>query len=317
MILTLTSGGATISVYRIKLPLPDYFTANSVNVFLIKESPVTLIDTGAYWRDSIEFLKEELKYYKLHLKDIRRILLTHGHVDHCGIAGFMQDNFKCDVFIHKNDRLKVVCSDEEKFNIRKSTFVNLIKKMGFSQEIVKNLQIFFKNFFKYGTTVKSVKLIEDGGAFDFETFSLKAVHLPGHTAGSCGFYGVVKGKEYLFSGDVILKNTFVTPVLEFDEYGSMYDNFGFYLKTLKKLKSFHKCILFPGHGDGDFGLLQKAEFIEKHIVNMVKELSEKYDNSLSVKENFEKIYTNVNGRNFYFYFSLYYGLLNYLKKLTC
>ncbi len=301
MRLILTSGGVIISIHKIKLPLPEYFSANSVNIYLITDEPVTLIDTGAFYHNSVETLKTSLREHNLQLSDIKRILLTHGHVDHCGVAGLLQEKYNTEVFIHERDKLKISLSNNEKLEFRNNTFGKLIERLGFNKKIINGLNEFFTEFFKYGSVVKELTLLANEKTVEFENFNLKVIHFPGHTAGSIGFE--IPG-YVLISGDAILENTFVTPVLEFRENGILHNNFSSYIKSLEKIKKYKNYKLLPGHGAGNFNIIERSVTIEKYIDNLTEEIMLKYNKSLTIKENFENIYDNkVNLRNFYFYFS--------------
>ena len=70
----------------IPISLPTPFYIGPVNVYLIAEDPLTLIDTGPKTKEASEALREGLRRERLRVSDIRRIVLTHAHEDHCGLA---------------------------------------------------------------------------------------------------------------------------------------------------------------------------------------------------------------------------------------
>src|SRR5437764_2867802 len=88
-----------MKIVPISLPTPFYIGA--VNVYLIKEDPVTLIDTGPKTAQAIEALTEGLRNAGVSARDLRRIVLTHAHEDHCGLARSLRDEAKdAQVFVH-------------------------------------------------------------------------------------------------------------------------------------------------------------------------------------------------------------------------
>src|SRR5256885_14049142 len=88
-----------MNIIPISLPTPFY--VGPVNVYLIAEEPVTLIDTGPKTKEAMEALKEGLRRARLRVSDIRRIVLTHAHEDHCGLARSLRDEAKdAEVFVH-------------------------------------------------------------------------------------------------------------------------------------------------------------------------------------------------------------------------
>src|SRR5215467_6693113 len=88
-------------MHVIPISLPTPFYIGPVNVYLVAEEPLTLIDTGPKTRDAIEALRAELRSSGFLVSDIRRIVLTHAHEDHCGLARSLRDEAKnAEVFVH-------------------------------------------------------------------------------------------------------------------------------------------------------------------------------------------------------------------------
>src|SRR6476619_4245605 len=86
-------------IVPISLPTPFYIGA--VNVYVIKEDPITIIDTGPKTREAVDALRAGLRHNGLTTGDIRRIVLTHAHEDHCGLARSVRDEAKdAEVFVH-------------------------------------------------------------------------------------------------------------------------------------------------------------------------------------------------------------------------
>src|SRR5687767_5496196 len=95
--MTLRSGAATddlldqvaaLGVHRIKVAIP--FGVRDVNVFLLEGSPLTLVDTGANSATALETIETALAERGHRLADLERIVVTHHHIDHLGLAGILQ-----------------------------------------------------------------------------------------------------------------------------------------------------------------------------------------------------------------------------------
>jgi glyoxylase-like metal-dependent hydrolase (beta-lactamase superfamily II) len=86
----------------IPISLPTPFYIGPVNVYLIAEDPITLIDTGPKTKEAKDALNEGLRKARIRISDIRRIVLTHAHEDHCGLARSIRDEAKdADVLVHE------------------------------------------------------------------------------------------------------------------------------------------------------------------------------------------------------------------------
>src|SRR5918992_6039112 len=85
----------------IPISVPTPFYVGPVNVYLIAEEPLTLVDTGPKTKEAVEALKEGLRRARVRVADIKRIVLTHAHEDHCGLAKQLRDEAKdAEVLVH-------------------------------------------------------------------------------------------------------------------------------------------------------------------------------------------------------------------------
>jgi glyoxylase-like metal-dependent hydrolase (beta-lactamase superfamily II) len=90
------------NVHRIVVPTP--LPLGSTNVYVIDDKPITLIDTGPDTDPTLLDLKAGLNEIDLGFKDIERILLTHGHVDHCGLVYELSKISDPKVLAHEQDK---------------------------------------------------------------------------------------------------------------------------------------------------------------------------------------------------------------------
>src|SRR5690242_2529476 len=97
-----SSGGTTVY----KLPV-EAFPNHVTNCYLVLTDPITLLDTASGWdmanRELVacfDRLRQDFGE-KLSLKDIDRVIITHGHIDHFGGVNFVIDESAADLCIHE------------------------------------------------------------------------------------------------------------------------------------------------------------------------------------------------------------------------
>ena len=84
------------NVYQLKIPIP--YDLGSVNGYLIEGSNgYTIVDTGDYTEEAIALWEKVLPKNK----PIEKVVLTHAHTDHIGLAGWFQKKYKADVWISR------------------------------------------------------------------------------------------------------------------------------------------------------------------------------------------------------------------------
>src|ERR1700737_965137 len=78
------------------------FELKHVNVFLLRDGDgYTLIDTGLQTDESRQVLNQKLAAMKVRVERINRILITHIHPDHFGLAGELRERSGAELVIHR------------------------------------------------------------------------------------------------------------------------------------------------------------------------------------------------------------------------
>lgn len=226
------------------LPIPTTFPVGNINCYLIKNEPITLIDCGVYSVEALEALKEQLNDFGFELHDIKRILITHAHPDHFGLASTLQKYSGANVYLHKSEIKKAKNRHGHLKRIE-----SYLAYYGLPEDVRSKINVYFKWELGFTQPLEKVIEISDGHTFVFDNAELQAILTPGHASGHLCFYERSTG--LLFSGDTILGNITPNPVLEpnYDELYSRDQSLVKYTDSLKRLEDLPINLILPGHGE--------------------------------------------------------------------
>jgi glyoxylase-like metal-dependent hydrolase (beta-lactamase superfamily II) len=233
---------ATDNIYKIELPIP--FPLATTNVYLIDESPRTLIDTGIKTEASFEALKKGVEEIGVSLSSIERILVTHGHIDHYGQVKRLASLSGARIYIHPIEygRIRSIIHS---FGFLKS----ILLRNGVPQGVVNEAIFFMESAQNMADPLDEAFFLGDGDSIPFDSVTWKAVHCPGHSPGLLCFYRA--DKKILFTGDHLIKEITPNPVLTVPEGGPpfRYPSLKHYLTSLEKIEKMDLSLLLPGHGE--------------------------------------------------------------------
>ena len=178
----------------------------SVNCYIVVSDSqnAAVIDPGGEAERILDYLQTN----KLTLK---RILLTHGHIDHIGAVKVLKDRTGAEIYIHD--------LDAEMLN-----------------DSVKNLASPFRMAYQ---PVSPDHTFSDASRISLDEITFTVMHTPGHTKGSSVF---LTGTT-MFSGDTLFQGS----IGRTDFYGGDYEVMQRSLKKLSELETDYTVL--SGHGE--------------------------------------------------------------------
>lgn len=177
---------------------------------------------------------------------VKSILITHVHIDHAGSLDVINHKIDAPVRIHR--------LETGRFNMM------------------------FPVEHKFGT-------IDEGDIITIKGHNVKAMHMPGHTAGHLCFFDESDG--ILFSGDMIIGSDFAVIVPPDGDMGE-------YMKSLDRAKSLPLKLILPGHGAPVYNPREKIEeYIHHRSMRRLQIIKLLEDMPRAIPDLAEEIYADL------------------------
>src|SRR5215208_5596827 len=84
-------------VWRLRLPLPWPGVPHCNAWAIAAGDGIVLVDTGTYEPGSMGNLDRALEHVGLKVENVKLVVITHAHADHCGQAHPIADRAGCEV----------------------------------------------------------------------------------------------------------------------------------------------------------------------------------------------------------------------------
>jgi len=244
---------ARLGIHRIPSPVPFVSAGGPVNAWALEEQGggIALFDTGLGTDEGEQALREGLAAHGFSVRDVRRVLVSHGHVDHFGLAGIIAAESGARVFLHEADATKVRSPGERLRASREALHARLLR-MGCDPEDLERLERVHGTMVSLAPPFDDLQPLVEGDRILLKHFEAVVQHRPGHTPGLVCLYDEEHG--LLFAGDHLLERVSPNPLLEMarNPDGTPFEALVEQLRSLERTRAIDPACVLPGH-DVPFG----------------------------------------------------------------
>jgi len=231
---------------RVALPV-GVNAVDTVNMHVLGDGDrVTLVDCGV-WRpdltdEGLAAVEAGIEAAGYALRDVARIVVTHAHIDHYGLAGRLMEATGAELAMHTLTDL-----DCEKYRHpdtararRRDTYAD----HGVSEAERTDLADHLTRWLPYlHSVVEASQRLRGGEELLIGGDRWDVVHTPGHSLGHVCLWS--SSRQVLLSGDHLLAG--ITPPVSF-ERGFDADPLRSYLDSLRRIAELRPRVVYPGHG---------------------------------------------------------------------
>jgi len=217
----------------------------------INDEPV-LFDTGPPSKEAKEYLLRHLD-----LSRLRHVIISHCHIDHYGLAHWLEQNTDATIYLPFRDSLKI-----ERHEKRLQLMYELLQFFGFSKEFLTRFAASMEDGSVFPTLPTRYRIIEEELPV---SLGIEVIPCPGHSQSDL----VLAGASWAVTGDVLLRGIFQSPLLDVDLLsGERFRNYDAYCASLLKLTGLRGKTILPGHR-------YSIESVDANIIFYVTKLMER------------------------------------------
>jgi glyoxylase-like metal-dependent hydrolase (beta-lactamase superfamily II) len=228
-------------IFQVQLPLP--FPLRIVNCYLLRDGDGwTVIDTGINYLAGRAAWQAALAELEIAPKTIRRIILTHAHPDHYGMAGWLAE---------QSGALVQLAPLEQEFvrNVwhagaaNEQAIVEFFRAHGMPAALAEQVRDSMAETRAMTRPWPATSVLEPGEGLKIGARSFQVIAAPGHSDQHLVFY--CADERLLLCGDAVLIK--ITPNISLWPHGRL-DPLADFLQSLDRLAALPVDLALPGHG---------------------------------------------------------------------
>jgi glyoxylase-like metal-dependent hydrolase (beta-lactamase superfamily II) len=169
------------------LPIP--FPIGHVNAYLLRGEPLTLVDPGPRWPETLAALEAALAAERLRIEDVELVVVTHQHEDHAGLAETIRRRADCPVATHA--LVAGLLDDEPATRGAEDAYeMELMRLHGVPPEIVGAVPAISADARRFSDSLEVEHVLRDGDVLVAGGRELTVRLRPGHSPTDTLFIGV-------------------------------------------------------------------------------------------------------------------------------
>lgn len=199
----------------IRIELPTIFGMKTVNAWLFLTPEPVLIDCGEKTDAAWDALVLALAQHQLKVSDLKKVIITHAHLDHMGLANQICQHSEAQIYVSEY-ALGWANNLETMINKRKDAFLQVATKNippALANFSFGKFKFDFESLSPYWDEIPEnrIQVFPMNGTLDFGNATWQIIHAPGHCLNQVCFFNAENG--HFLSADMLL-NLIPVPIID-------------------------------------------------------------------------------------------------------
>lgn len=245
-------------LHQLQVPIPDNPLENVLPYLVRDGDGCLLVDSGWNTPKSFAALRRQLDELGVGLAGVRRLVMTHVHPDHFGLAGRVKEASGAEVLMHEREQyfIQTRYHHPEELLKRMASWLLL---HGVPREEIGDLQFSSMAVRSFVVPAEPDTLLRGSEVLEAGAFRFEVIWTPGHSPGHICLYE--RSKKLLLTGDHVLPTITPNVSLHPEQTGNPLGDF---LASLRALKGLEVEKVLPAHEYTFDDLQGRLQEIEEH-----------------------------------------------------
>jgi glyoxylase-like metal-dependent hydrolase (beta-lactamase superfamily II) len=219
-----------------------------VNAYALedRDGGLVLFDSGLGSREARAAMADGLARIGRSARDVRRIVVSHGHIDHYGGAAALLEEagHPVPVQAHRRDIPKMA-EGHPRWIDEAPSYSGFFRRLGVPDEVMVVAWAQVRDGFARARRIPRVEPLDLDRPIELRHVTLEPMHMPGHTPGLLCLYD--REHRLFLSDDHLLEHVSPNPLIELGPGGEEWRPLVAYLESVMRLHALDVDLVLPGH----------------------------------------------------------------------
>ena len=240
---------AALGIHRISMPIPFLEAGGPVNGYAIedRDGGLLLFDCGLGSPQSAAAMAEGLARIGRSPRDISRIVVSHGHIDHYGGAAGLLEQVGREIPVHAHPRdIPKMSEGFSGFREQVPAYATFFQRLGVPVEVMGDAWRQVSDGFTKARRIPKVEPLDLSEPLRMRHATFEPMHMPGHTPGLLCLYD--RDHRLFLSDDHLLEHVSPNPLIELGPDGQEgWRPLVAYVESVTRLHALDVDTILPGH----------------------------------------------------------------------
>jgi glyoxylase-like metal-dependent hydrolase (beta-lactamase superfamily II) len=253
-------------LHQLKVPIPNNPLGYVLPYLLEDEHGYVMFDSGWNAPEAYGALMSQLMALGVSLKELKKVVYTHVHPDHYGLAGRLKGDCDAEMVLGAPERGFIESRYGHPGQLL-DRMANFLRQNGVPAGREPELSQASMNVRQFVSVAQPDSVLEGGETLRIGRYEFEVIWTPGHSPGHMCFFD--RRKRVILTGDHVLPT--ISPNVSFHPEQSL-NPLGQYLGSLAKIRDLEVDDVLPAHEYEFKDLRGRVEALEQHHQERLEEM---------------------------------------------